>query len=82
MTDLNASMAGMSTSLDKLRQTVDKIGNPKGKRCESGAPAAITKAKACFNFKADYDRSNCAKCFAKGGKKYQISNPKGKRCIK
>jgi hypothetical protein len=59
-----------------------KIGNPKGKRCESAGPPKITKAKQCFSFKADYDRSNCAKCFAKGGKRYQISNPKGKRCVK
>jgi len=59
-----------------------KIGNPKGKRCESAGPPKITKAKQCFSFKADYDRSNCAKCFAKGGKRYQISNPKGKRCLK
>ena len=59
-----------------------KIGNPKGKRCETATPPDITSAKACFSFKKDYDRSNCAKCFAKGGKKYQITNPKGKRCLK
>ena len=38
-------------------------------------------AKQCFDYKKEYDRNNCAKCFAKGGKKYQITNPKGKRCL-
>jgi hypothetical protein len=59
-----------------------KIGNPKGKRCESATPPAITNIKKCLSFKKDYDRSNCSKCFAGGGKKYQITNPKGKRCLK
>ena len=30
----------------------------------------VVTAKQCLSFAKEYDRNNCAKCFAKGGKRY------------
>jgi hypothetical protein len=60
---------------------------PKGKRCQKWTPPPkpdpklVVVGKQCLKFAKEYDRNNCAKCFAKGGRRiYKIGNRAGKRC--